>query len=178
MCIGLLLHADTDTHTWKALVGFTYSFFCRIWVYCPHNVSSCFLFRWQLRCYIDNVEDKLFGEKPFQLNKTTCPVQVSQLEHCPIHQKAGGLIPGQDTYLGYRFNPSLGHVREATNWCFSLSSSVCKINKSTLAGEDLKTKIRVKRLSLMTVLLWAVITVLVSCWGPAFQWGGIWPCPS
>lgn len=45
------------------------------------------------------------------------------LECCPIHQKAAGWIPGQDTNLGCRFNPWTLHVRDATDQCFSLSLS-------------------------------------------------------
>ena len=32
-------------------------------------------------------------------------------------------IPGQGTYLHHRFNPQLGHVRQATDQCFSPSLS-------------------------------------------------------
>ena len=47
---------------------------------------------------------------------------LSWLEHHPLHQKVAGSIPSQGTYLGGRFDPWLGHVREATNW-WSLSLS-------------------------------------------------------
>ena len=49
---------------------------------------------------------------------------LSWLEHHPVHQRVAGLIPGQDTYLGCRFNPHSGCILEATNWCFSLSLSL------------------------------------------------------
>ena len=52
------------------------------------------------------------------------PVWLSWLEHCPEHQKAGGLIPGQGTYLSCGFNTWSWRAWEATNWCFSLSLSV------------------------------------------------------
>ena len=32
-------------------------------------------------------------------------VWLSWLECCPVHQKVGGFIPGQGTYLGCGFNP-------------------------------------------------------------------------
>ena len=41
------------------------------------------------------------------------------LEYCPIYQKVAGLIPSQGTYLGCRLDPRVGHIWEATNWCFS-----------------------------------------------------------
>lgn len=41
-----------------------------------------------------------------------------QLEHYPIHWKAGS-IPGQGAYRGFRFNPQSGHIWEATDGCFS-----------------------------------------------------------
>ena len=47
---------------------------------------------------------------------------LSWLECCPIQQKIVGLIPGQGTYLGRRFDPGLGHVWEAAIQCFSLTS--------------------------------------------------------
>ena len=56
---------------------------------------------------------------------------LTWLECCPIHQKLGGSIPGQGTYLGCRFDSQLGCIWEATNWCFSLSlpSTISKIYK-------------------------------------------------
>ena len=57
--------------------------------------------------------------------------RVSWLEHCPVDQRVAGLIPSQDTYLGCRLYPSLGHMQGRTaNWhslwhqCFSLSLSL------------------------------------------------------
>ena len=38
--------------------------------------------------------------------------------------KGGGSIPGQGTHLGCWFDPQMGHVKEATNRCFSLSQSI------------------------------------------------------
>ena len=61
---------------------------------------------------------------------------VAQLERGPLHQKAGGSLLSQGTYLGWGFNLRLGHEWEATNQCFSLTSlflslpsSLSKINK-------------------------------------------------
>lgn len=45
------------------------------------------------------------------------------LEHCPIRQRAVGLI--------FRFNPGLGHVQKATDPCFSLSLSSLYKNQWT-----------------------------------------------
>ena len=42
-------------------------------------------------------------------------------EHHSTHQKVGGLIPSQGTYLGCGFNLWSGSVRGAVNLCFSLS---------------------------------------------------------
>ena len=43
--------------------------------------------------------------------------RVSWLEHCPVDQRVAGLIPSQDTYLGCRLCPSLGHMQGRTaNW--------------------------------------------------------------
>ena len=47
-----------------------------------------------------------------------------RVEHCPGHQKVAGSLPGQDMYLGFRFDLRSGHIWEA---CFSLSLS--QINK-------------------------------------------------
>ena len=52
----------------------------------------------------------------------------SLLECCPGHQKVGGSIPSQGTYLGCRFDLLLGHVWEVadvsfSHGCFSLSLS-------------------------------------------------------
>ena len=43
------------------------------------------------------------------------------VECCPVRQKFAGLILGQSTCLGYRFDPHLGHEQEVTNQCFSLT---------------------------------------------------------
>ena len=69
-------------------------------------------------------------------------------QHCSIHQKVVGSIPGQDTYLGCGFNPLLGHVWEGGKRSmflfhidvslsppppsFSPSSSLSKISKYIL----------------------------------------------
>ena len=54
--------------------------------------------------------------------KTIAPAWwLSWLERCPKHQKFTGSITSQGTYLGYSFNPLLGHVRKASNQCFSLA---------------------------------------------------------
>ena len=47
---------------------------------------------------------------------------LSWLEHRPIHQNVAGSICGQGTYPGCGFDPQSGHIREATNRCFSLTS--------------------------------------------------------
>ena len=39
-----------------------------------------------------------------------------------MHQKAGGSIPGKSIYLGCGFDPWSGHIWEATNQYFSLTS--------------------------------------------------------
>ena len=60
--------------------------------------------------------------------------ELGLLEHWTAHQKVAGLIPGKDTYLGCRFNPQSGHVREATDQCFFLTSifSLSQISKYIL----------------------------------------------
>ena len=45
------------------------------------------------------------------------------LEHHPIHQKVAGSIPGQGTYLGCGFDLRSGRVWEATDRCFSITST-------------------------------------------------------
>ena len=58
---------------------------------------------------------------------TPWPVWAIWLEHCPIHQKVGGSIPGQGTYWGYRFDSHSGAYKRRPihvsllHWCFSLS---------------------------------------------------------
>ena len=66
------------------------------------------------------------------------------MEYPPIRQKVLGLIPGQDTYSGCRFDLQSGHVREATNQylALSLSLSLSLIqNQHMFSGEDLKKKL-------------------------------------
>ena len=50
------------------------------------------------------------------------PLWLSWIEHHPINCKAAGSIPGQGTYLGCRFGSQSGHVWEATDPRFSLTS--------------------------------------------------------
>ena len=53
-----------------------------------------------------------------------CPGCCGSLGWSIIHsQGATGLIPGQGTFLGCGFNPQLGRVWEAIDWCFSLVST-------------------------------------------------------
>ena len=72
---------------------------------------------------------------------------LSWLERCPTHAKVVGLIPGQGTYLGCRFDPWPKPVSGATEQCFSLTLmflslsfslplSLKQINISS--GEDLE----------------------------------------
>ena len=76
---------------------------------------------------------------------------LSFLEHCPVHLKVTGSIPGQGTYLGCKFDPQSGCIWEATNRYFSLTlmflslslslpSSFSKINKDISLGKDSKKK--------------------------------------
>ena len=53
-------------------------------------------------------------------------------EHHSTHQKVGGLIPSQGTYLGCGFDPQLGQTWEATNNYFSLSRSLSQSLSSSL----------------------------------------------
>ena len=39
-----------------------------------------------------------------------------------MHQRVAGSVLGQGTYLGCRFDPWSGCVREATDQCFSFTS--------------------------------------------------------
>ena len=64
--------------------------------------------------------DRKWGTN-FKRGKIALPGWLSRLRHQSTHQKAEGLIPGQSTYLGYRFCPWLGHIWQATDWCFSLT---------------------------------------------------------
>ena len=61
---------------------------------------------------------KLLGFKTYYI-----PGQVAQLvgalSRAP--KRVAGLIPGQGTYLGCKFNPQSGCVWEATDRCFYLS---------------------------------------------------------
>ena len=63
------------------------------------------------------------------------PAWLTWLEHCPVHQKVTGLIPGQGTYVGCRFDAQPVCVQEATKWCFSLTLiflSVCPCQTHSL----------------------------------------------
>ena len=56
-------------------------------------------------------------------NKLLPLASMAQLVECwPMNQKVAGSIPSQGTCLSCRFSPLLGHVQEATNRCFSLTS--------------------------------------------------------
>lgn len=48
-------------------------------------------------------------------HQTALVRRLSWLDYCPTHQEVVGLIPGQDTYSGCRFNPHLGCIWEATD---------------------------------------------------------------
>ena len=50
------------------------------------------------------------------------PAWLSWLECHPIHQKGGDSILREGTCLGCRFDPWLGRIWEAANWCFSFTS--------------------------------------------------------
>ena len=54
------------------------------------------------------------------------------MEHRPAHQKVVGSIPHHGTYLGCRFDPQLGHIREAIDQYFSLSKKLISMS----LGED------------------------------------------
>ena len=45
-------------------------------------------------------------------------------ECCPVHQKAAGSIPGQSTYLGFRFDPQGMYDRHPIDVSLSLSLSL------------------------------------------------------
>ena len=88
---------------------------CDLWCLNIHvqvYVSMCFHFFW-----VDYLGAELLGHKQL-LN---WPGQVTWLEPCPTHQSVTGSILWQCTYLGFRFDPWLGHVWKATDQCFSLS---------------------------------------------------------
>ena len=66
------------------------------------------------------------------------PLVPKRLRSAAVHQKVAGSIPNQDRYLGCGFDLQSGHIREATNQCFSfshqcfLSLSLSQINKHIL----------------------------------------------
>ena len=62
---------------------------------------------------------------------------VSWLEHRPIHQEAVGLIPGQGTYLGCRFDPWLG-IYERQPISFSLTLMFLSLSLSLSIPLSLK----------------------------------------
>ena len=81
--------------------------------------------------------------------RITAPARwLSWLEHRRTHQWVGGLLPSQGTYLGGRFDPWSGHIGEATDRYFSLTSMflslsypLLKISNKNILGEYLKKRI-------------------------------------
>ena len=111
---------------------------------------------------------------------------LSWLEHHPINQKAMDLIPSEGTCLDCGFHSQSGHVGEAPNWYFFLTSmilplspsfplSLTKISISMSSGEDKvnkKTwKLRECNVSSTSLLLgnpwspqcWLSLSVTCSC---------------
>ena len=83
---------------------------------------------------------KAFKKPILKISQWALAGWLSWLEHHSIHQKVSGLNPGQDTDLGCRVDPWLGHVWKANNWCFSFPLLSLKLNKHFLRCE-LKAKI-------------------------------------
>ena len=50
--------------------------------------------------------------------------------HCPIKGKVTGSIPGQGKSLGFVFSPGQGHVGEAPDQCFCLTSMFLSLSFS------------------------------------------------
>ena len=85
------------------------------------------------------VEPQWWDRCPYK-RKRQSPGQVAQLVGASSCTAKGLCsIPSQGTYLHCGFDPQLGHVQEATDGCFSLSSLPSKINKYNL-GWGLKKK--------------------------------------
>ena len=57
---------------------------------------------------IEHLISQLLKKK--KRNECVCMAMLGWLKHYRVHQKATGLIPGQGTYLGYRFDPQSGHI--------------------------------------------------------------------
>ena len=57
-----------------------------------------------------------------------------------MHQKVVGSIPGQGTYLGYRFGPQLGCVWETIYGCFSLTLMSLSVSVSLFLSPFLSLK--------------------------------------
>ena len=57
---------------------------------------------------------------------------LSWMECHPVHRKVVGLIPSQDTHVGFRFDTRSGYIQEAINQSFSLSLKSINIS----SGED------------------------------------------
>ena len=57
---------------------------------------------------------------------------LSWVNRHPVHQNVAGSIPVQGTCLGWGFDPQLGHMWEASDWCFSLTSVSLSLSLSLL----------------------------------------------
>ena len=66
----------------------------------------------------------------------------SELERCLMCQKVVGSSPGQGTSLGYRFDPQLRCVWEATDRCSSLTSVFSSLS---LSNPDTYPQVRKKK---------------------------------
>ena len=94
----------------------------------------------------------LYGKKDLtDVIKNLKPWPVAQLVECsPRNQKVAGSIPGQGPGLGCGLGPQSGHVWEATDQCFSLTSMFLSLSFSLPAplsknkwNEILKKKKRI-----------------------------------
>lgn len=81
------------------------------------------------------------------------PVWLSQLEHCPLHQKVLGSVPGQVTYPDCGFDTQLLVNVFLSHQCSFCSSSLSKTYENTFLGEDKKIRVLVKSYSLTDFLV-------------------------
>ena len=65
---------------------------------------------------------------------------LSWLEHCPVHEKAGGSIAIRGTYLDCGFEPQSGHTWKAADPCFSLTLLSLSLSPSTPPSIPLSLK--------------------------------------
>ena len=90
------------------------------WIPITHVIRVSQVNQTHLHCFPCQINTLINKEDTTKV--TALAEWLSWLKHHSIQQKVAGSNPGQGPYLGCGFDPQLGHIQEATDWCFSLTS--------------------------------------------------------